>query len=208
MAAIPREEAPKQQAQNVPGLSPPAPHRIDAPTRAGCGFNYETEKLTIVSCSESANTSSNAPNAPSDNREPRFNPQPAVRFKSAVEEIAPTAREPSYATSGMAESPEESGEPGEPADDTADQLRALSKSLRGCHLQEQRMNIFSYQPYSLPASRVRFYCPPPSSNARLILSVCATRNASRCVDTIPCSDFFLEDSFLFQPFGLKSTKID
>lgn len=38
---------------------------------------------------------------------------------------------------------------------TPEDLKALSSSLQGNRLQERRMNIFSFEAYSLPASRVR-----------------------------------------------------
>lgn len=47
---------------------------------------------------------------------------------------------------------------------TPEDLKALSKSLQGHGLQERRMNIFSFEAYSLPASRVCLSpaLPPPS----------------------------------------------
>jgi hypothetical protein len=76
---------------------------------------------------------------------------PAVRFASTVEEIAPppeAQRTKESSTSATdtagAELPEV----------TPEELRALSKSLQGRHLQERRMNIFAFEPFSLPASRV------------------------------------------------------
>jgi hypothetical protein len=41
---------------------------------------------------------------------------------------------------------------------TQDQLKALTKSLASSNLQEQRLKSFSYQPFSLPASRVSHFC--------------------------------------------------
>ena len=131
------------------------PSLIDAPPAPHAATNFQDAEANIEHYSEPAESSPDAQNAPSDNREPRFQPQPAVRFKSVVEEINPAAPSQSYTTSGKDEAPGEDGETGEV---TADQIRALSKSLRGCHLQERRMNIFSYQPFSLPASRVRCSC--------------------------------------------------
>jgi hypothetical protein len=72
---------------------------------------------------------------------------PAVRFSSAVEEIAPGAPEPT------------SAQPDEPSVFTevaADQLKAFSQSIRDHPraLQERRINTFQFEPVSLPASRV------------------------------------------------------
>jgi hypothetical protein len=74
---------------------------------------------------------------------------PAVRFKSTIEEIAPDNAMSTITPSadGVA-----LGDPGEV---TPDQIRDLSNRLRACPLQERRMNIFSYEAFSLPPSRVR-----------------------------------------------------
>lgn len=78
---------------------------------------------------------------------------PAVRFKSTIEEIAPgNAPSTRHPLAG-------SGPLGEPGQVTPDDIRELSKRLRACPLQERRMNIFSYEPVSLPASRVRISSP-------------------------------------------------
>ncbi|KAK4115916.1 Pkinase-domain-containing protein [Canariomyces notabilis] len=42
---------------------------------------------------------------------------------------------------------------GDPGEVTPDQIRDLSNRLRACPLQERRMNIFSYEAFSLPPSR-------------------------------------------------------
>lgn len=52
---------------------------------------------------------------------------------------------------------------------TPEDIKSLSKSLQGHRLQERRMNNFSFEPYSLPASRVRchgfhFVLPPLPPN--------------------------------------------
>lgn len=93
-----------------------------------------------------------APDPPPDNQKAQTEPQPAVRFKSVVEEIVPEQiRSVKGATNANSHSKDASlGDPGEV---TAEQLRALSKSLKACPLQERRMNIFAYEPFSLPASR-------------------------------------------------------
>ncbi|PSR77999.1 kinase-like domain-containing protein [Coniella lustricola] len=72
------------------------------------------------------------------------NTGPTVRFKSTVQEI-----DPQHSLSQSPPSDHESA-----ADVTPDDIKALSKSLQGSRLQEKRMNIFSFEAYSLPASRV------------------------------------------------------
>ena len=74
---------------------------------------------------------------------------PAVRFKSTIEEIAPDD------TSALLSAPIKDLSLGEPGEVTPEQLRDLSKRLKACPLQERRMNIFSYEAFSLPPSRVR-----------------------------------------------------
>lgn len=72
---------------------------------------------------------------------------PAVRFASVDEEIAPDESLESL----DALSPSQNV----PADGSA-QLKQLSETLQGTHLQERRMSHFAFEPVSLPASRVRF----------------------------------------------------
>ncbi|KAK4146557.1 kinase-like domain-containing protein [Dichotomopilus funicola] len=76
------------------------------------------------------------------------NHQSQVRFKPTIEEIAPDNR--SIEASHPSTDGTSLGNPGEvtPAD-----IHALSDRLRICPLQERRMNIFSYEPVSLPPSR-------------------------------------------------------
>jgi hypothetical protein len=74
---------------------------------------------------------------------------PAVRFSFAVEEIVPDQTgTDSHGTS-------KAGGRGDPGEVTPEQLRALSKSLQRSNLQERRMSIFAFEPFSLPPSRVR-----------------------------------------------------
>ncbi|KAI9171006.1 Serine/threonine-protein kinase oca2 [Paramyrothecium foliicola] len=72
---------------------------------------------------------------------------PAVRFSSAVEEIAPGAPTPA--------SPHQD-ESSVFTEVAADQLKAFSQSIphRPRALQERRINTFQFEPVSLPASRV------------------------------------------------------
>ncbi|KAK4223766.1 putative nitrogen permease reactivator protein [Podospora fimiseda] len=74
---------------------------------------------------------------------------PAVRFKSTIEEIAPD---------NAASCPQQQHVSlGDPSQVSPEELRDLSDRLKACPLQERRMNIFSYDPISLPASRVRYH---------------------------------------------------
>lgn len=84
----------------------------------------------------------NAPEA-ADGRRSENNVGPAVRFKSTVQEI-----DPQHTLSDS---------PLSPADHvgelTPDDIKALSHSLQGTSLQERRMKNYSFEPFSLPASR-------------------------------------------------------
>ncbi|KAK4466167.1 putative nitrogen permease reactivator protein [Cladorrhinum samala] len=86
-------------------------------------------------------------------KEPQIEPQPpsspAVRFKSTIEEIAPD----DASTSPQQQQEAQGVSLGNPGDVSADELRDLSSRLKACPMQEKRMNIFSYDPISLPASR-------------------------------------------------------
>ncbi|KAL2200227.1 kinase-like domain-containing protein [Corynascus similis CBS 632.67] len=75
------------------------------------------------------------------------NQQSQVRFKSTIEEIGPdNATSTGFPLAG-------SGFLGSPGQATPEDIRELSNRLRACPLQERRMNIFSYEPVSLPPSR-------------------------------------------------------
>ena len=76
--------------------------------------------------------------------------EPAVRFRSTIEEIDP---KDSCAGSDVPAN-SRGWTLGDPADVTPEQIRDLSNRLKACPLQERRMNIFSYEAFSLPASRV------------------------------------------------------
>jgi hypothetical protein len=88
-----------------------------------------------------------APGAPADPSEL----QQSVRFNSAVQEIEPQHVETSAVPFAR---PADHAPYGNPSDITPEELKALSKSLKACPLQERRMGIFAYEPYSLPVSRV------------------------------------------------------
>ncbi|KAL2189331.1 Pkinase-domain-containing protein [Thermothelomyces heterothallicus CBS 203.75] len=77
----------------------------------------------------------------------QHNQQSQVRFKSTIEEIAPdNATSTTFPLAGGATL-------GSPSEVTPEDIRKLSNRLRVCPLQERRMNIFSYEPVSLPPSR-------------------------------------------------------
>ncbi|KAK3368887.1 kinase-like domain-containing protein [Lasiosphaeria ovina] len=78
-------------------------------------------------------------------------PPPAVRFKSTIEEIVTGDAESDSPAGAATATPFSLGEPGDNV--TPEQIRHLSDRLKACPLQERRMNIFSYEPFSLPASR-------------------------------------------------------
>lgn len=84
--------------------------------------------------------------------------EPTVRFKSTIEEI-----DPKDTSAGPPKAQPWSPLLGDPADVTPEQIRDLSDRLKACPLQERRMNIFSYEAFSLPPSRVRW---PPLSHSR------------------------------------------
>ncbi|ROW09533.1 hypothetical protein VMCG_02618 [Cytospora schulzeri] len=86
----------------------------------------------------------NAPDSV-DDRRPENNVGPAVRFNSTVQEI-----DPQHTLSNSPPSP--SVHVGEI---TSDDIKALSHSLQGTSLQERRMNNYSFEPFSLPASRTQ-----------------------------------------------------
>lgn len=73
-----------------------------------------------------------------------------MRFKSTVQEIDPQHT--------LSNSPPTTDE--HVGEVTPEDIKALSKSLQGNQLQERRMNIFSFEAYSLPASRVCLTPPP------------------------------------------------
>lgn len=79
---------------------------------------------------------------------------PAVRFASSSQEIEPVQLDETNTTSASGEAGG-SGGPGQ-------QLRDLSDSLSGTHLQSRRMSHFNFEPVSLPASRVRELHAPHS----------------------------------------------
>lgn len=92
----------------------------------------------------------NAPDSAGDRRLGN-NVGPAVRFNSTVQEI-----DPQHTLSNSPPSPGvHAGEL------TPDDIKALSNSLQGSSLQERRMNNYSFEPFSLPASRVCCTTYPP-----------------------------------------------
>ncbi|KAG7152077.1 hypothetical protein HYQ46_012095 [Verticillium longisporum] len=73
---------------------------------------------------------------------------PGVHFAPTVEEIAPAA--PTSTISNPA--PENTDAISEVM---SDQLKELTTSLQATNLQGRRLSRFAFDPYSLPASRVR-----------------------------------------------------
>lgn len=67
---------------------------------------------------------------------------PTVRFASANEEIEPKPLESDAAPQQISEQEEQS-------------VKELSQTLQSSDLQERRMCHFAFEPFSLPASRVR-----------------------------------------------------
>ncbi|KUI68431.1 Serine/threonine-protein kinase oca2 [Cytospora mali] len=88
---------------------------------------------------------SNAPVSASE-RGSANNVGPAVRFNSTVQEINP---QHTLSNSPPSQDNHDVGEV------TPEEIRALSHSLQGTRLQERRMNIYSFEPFSLPASRTQ-----------------------------------------------------
>jgi hypothetical protein len=89
-----------------------------------------------------------------DAKKPAGAASPAVRFASVNEEIAP----PETLQSLDSQSTAAAGD-GADAAGGAQQLKQLSESLQGTHLQERRMSHFAFEPVSLPVSRVRLFSP-------------------------------------------------
>ncbi|KAK0641585.1 kinase-like domain-containing protein [Cercophora newfieldiana] len=106
--------------------------------------DQERQQLEAVLAQEDA--VNNAPSDASGEEKPQT--PPTVRFKSTIEEIAPD--DTSAPITAAAVKDASLGDPGEV---TPEELRDLSKRLKACPLQERRMNIFSYEPFSLPPSR-------------------------------------------------------
>ena len=79
-------------------------------------------------------------------------PQPAVRFASVNQEI-----EPAHSLEAAATTSTDTARPETASRQEEQELkRSLSKGLQDAHLQQSRMNNFSFEPISLPVSRVRF----------------------------------------------------
>lgn len=70
---------------------------------------------------------------------------PAVRFASSSQEIEPVQLDETTTGEGEGDAPGGQGQ----------QLRDLTDTLSGTHLQSRRMSHFNFEPVSLPASRVR-----------------------------------------------------
>lgn len=87
------------------------------------------------------------PSATDTDRKP---PGGQVRFSSVTEEIEPVQR------TGLSPMPEEQPEEMKrPQAESQTDLESLALSLRSSQLQETRLRKFSFDPVSLPPSRVR-----------------------------------------------------
>ncbi|WQF80331.1 Putative serine/threonine-protein kinase, active [Colletotrichum destructivum] len=98
---------------------------------------------------EISRTASDNTNVDKDKMSPQD--APAVRFASSVQEITPTVTTTSPTDT---QSPTDAATGASLPEVTPEELRALSKSLQSAPLQQRRMNVFGFEPYSLPASRV------------------------------------------------------
>ena len=76
-----------------------------------------------------------------------------VRFSSVTEEIGPS-EQPVSAQDPPAEGQSSLSSPQEKSDD---EIRSLAASFQRSQLQESRLRNFSYDPVSLPSSRVCLY---------------------------------------------------
>lgn len=76
----------------------------------------------------------------------------AVRFASVNQEIEPSQSMEAAMPSAPDEQPQR---PDDLSPDAKDELRSLAMSLQKSNLQESRMRNFSFEPVSLPPSRVR-----------------------------------------------------
>jgi len=80
--------------------------------------------------------------------EAKLRSQPGqVRFSNVTQEIEPSAQSPEP----------EQAQADTPKKTTDEELRSLAMSLQSTQLQESRLRNFSYDPMSLPASRVSVY---------------------------------------------------
>lgn len=77
-------------------------------------------------------------------------PPTQVRFSSITEEIEPGQSE----LSPVPEQPQQSLSYGQNPPTDEEQLRSLAMSMQGAQLQESRLRNFSFDPMSLPSSRV------------------------------------------------------
>jgi hypothetical protein len=79
-----------------------------------------------------------------------------VRFSSITEEIAPSRSE-------LSPVPEQAPQYQNSIPPTQEeQLRSLAMSMQGSQLQESRARNFSFEPMSLPSSRVCYICLYPT----------------------------------------------
>lgn len=84
-----------------------------------------------------------------------------VRFSSVTQEIQPSLLSPAASD----QTPDSTRQPTD-----EDELRSLAMSLQSSQLQESRLRNFSFEPMSLPSSRVCPYRFPFNSHALLPIS--------------------------------------
>ncbi|KAK3353185.1 hypothetical protein B0T25DRAFT_204144 [Lasiosphaeria hispida] len=153
-----KNEAGKTPIHCCPSFATPTQLRRLGPTAASRVKQSQThvpctdiDSVALLGRVENATSSTNA-------TDPSADQTPAVRFKSTIEEIAP---DDTSAACHPAKTDTPLGDPGEV---TPEQIRDLTKRLKACPLQERRMNIFSYEAFSLPPSRVCFVLQVPCSH--------------------------------------------
>lgn len=111
--------------------------------------------------SQTVQSSAEMPAQPSEagDADAKSKSQPGqVRFSSVTQEIEPsqTTLSPVYETPQQLDPPKQA--PNE------EELRSLAMSLQRSQLQESRLRNFSFEPMSLPPSRVRLDGFPSSAN--------------------------------------------
>ena len=103
--------------------------------------NPRATSLQSVSLPGSSGTPSGPAEQPSQQQKPDPNSNPAVRFAFNVETISPETATRPTPKDGTLSTPN-------------NEMGYVSQSLRDAHVQERRMSIFTFEPYSLPPSRV------------------------------------------------------
>ncbi|KAJ5340786.1 hypothetical protein N7541_009910 [Penicillium brevicompactum] len=133
---------------------------------------------TLVDSASSMIPAKNSDQASEPDTDAKSRAQPSqVRFSSITEEIAPSRSELSPVPEQIPQSQQSQQKP--PTDE--EQLRSLAMSLQGSQLQESRARNFSFEPMSLPSSRV---ASQESSRSGLGTSGFASPHASPPVSAV------------------------